>query len=68
MTPQWTDGLPDNLEAAAADAVLWLQLFAKVLDGESFRLPTNHDTNRALLGQAIWNVQKYLEETKKLSC
>lgn len=63
--PQWTGGLPDNLEAAAADAVLWLQLFAKVLDSELFQLPTNHDTNRALLGQAIWNVRKYLGEVSE---
>lgn len=60
--PQWTDGLPDNLPAAAADALQWLQLFAAVLDTGSFRLPAKHDTNRLLLGQAIENVRKYLGE------
>lgn len=60
--PQWTDGLPDNLPAAVATAKRRLQLFAAVLDTGSFRLPTNHDANRLLLGQAITNVRKYLGE------
>lgn len=58
--PQWVDGQPVNLPAAALDALMWLQLFAAVLDS-AYHLPTNHETNRALLSSAINNLTQQVE-------
>ena len=58
--PQWVDGQPANLSAAALDALMWLQLFAAVLDS-AYHLPTNHETNRALLSSAIMNLTRQVE-------
>lgn len=54
MEPRWTDGQPDNLEAAATDAMEWLAWFSNTTGF------CNRE-NRRRLDACLGALEKFLE-------
>lgn len=65
MKAMWDEtGAPENLPAAAADAMEWLRLFVVLIDRGQVTLH-NHNENRARLGMALESVLRFLESEEK---
>ena len=61
MIALYVDGLPANLEAAANDALTWLEWFVKQDRKDACRLSGD---NRQKLHAAIANLQQYLPKVE----
>lgn len=59
MPAQYTNGIPANLEAAANDALAWLEFFAEKAAHGKCQIT---DGNLAKLGQAIGLLRQFLPD------
>ena len=58
--PDWANGEPVNIEAAALDAIVWLELMQKMLDEGKLTL-MQHNENRKRLGLATDKLKQMVE-------
>ena len=70
--PIWQDGKPENLAAAAADALAWLEFWGKYLDknlDQKKRLEPDRDwtEERQRLGLAAEELKRFIPEGEALT-
>lgn len=58
--PDWENGEPVNIEAAALDAIVWLELMQTMMDKGKLTL-MQHNENRERLGAATDKLKQMIE-------
>ena len=65
--PIWQDGKPENLAAAAADALAWLEFWGKYLDkGKRIEPGVDWGEARERLGLAAEELKRFIPEGEAL--